>query len=203
MTDYLHTYFIMGSQNCRGNPEEVLKQAIHGGITAFQFREKGTNAKSGEEKVELGHRLRRICKDHGIPFFVNDDIELVYQLEADGVHVGQDDRDIREVREVFPDLQIGLSVSTEEELRVSRWDLADYLGVGPVFKTSSKDDAKEVIGIQGLQAIQGQVPLPVVAIGGIDESNVQAVREAGAGVSVISAIADSEQPEEEVRRLQL
>ncbi|MBA2175976.1 thiamine phosphate synthase [Halobacillus locisalis] len=201
MTDYLHTYFIMGSQNCRKDPERVLEQAIQGGITAFQFREKGKDALVGENKVQLGQRLRRICKDHGIPFFVNDDIEIVHELEADGIHIGQDDRDIKEVRELFPDLQIGLSVSTEEELHVSRWDLADYLGVGPVFKTSSKDDAKEVIGIEGILAIQGKVSLPVVAIGGINESNINAVRQVGAGVSVISAIAGSETPKEAVRRL--
>nr|WP_167261476.1 thiamine phosphate synthase [Alkalibacillus almallahensis] len=201
MTDYLHTYFIMGSQDCRKDPEMVLQQAIHGGITAFQFREKGKNALSGQAKIKLGHRLRRICKDYGIPFFVNDDIEIVRELEADGVHIGQDDSDIREIREMFPELLIGLSISTTEELHVSRWDLADYLGVGPVFKTSSKDDAKEVIGIEGLRFIQEQVPLPVVAIGGIDESNAQHVRQTGAGVSVISAISRSEQPNEAVKRL--
>ncbi|MET3682917.1 thiamine-phosphate pyrophosphorylase [Alkalibacillus flavidus] len=179
----------------------VLQQAINGGITTFQFREKGKNALSGQAKIELGHRLRRICKDYGIPFFVNDDIEIVRELEADGVHIGQDDSDIREIREMFPELLIGLSISTTEELHVSRWDLADYLGVGPVFKTSSKDDAKEVIGIEGLRFIQEQVPLPVVAIGGIDESNAQQVRQTGAGVSVISAISRSEQPNETVKRL--
>ncbi|MFD1391690.1 thiamine phosphate synthase [Alkalibacillus flavidus] len=201
MTDFLHTYFIMGSQDCREDPEMVLQQAINGGITTFQFREKGKNALSGQAKIELGHRLRRICKDYGIPFFVNDDIEIVRELEADGVHIGQDDSDIREIREMFPELLIGLSISTTEELHVSRWDLADYLGVGPVFKTSSKDDAKEVIGIEGLRFIQEQVPLPVVAIGGIDESNAQQVRQTGAGVSVISAISRSEQPNETVKRL--
>ncbi|SIS45351.1 thiamine phosphate synthase [Salimicrobium flavidum] len=201
MGNYLHTYFIMGSQNCRNEPEEVLKKAIQGGVTAFQFREKGEDALEGEEKVELGHRLRQICREHGVPFFVNDDVELVHVLGADGVHVGQDDLDITEVREEFPSLQIGLSVSTEEELHISRWDLADYLGVGPVFKTSSKDDAKAVIGVEGLRAIQGKVSIPVVAIGGIDETNVHEVRKTGAGASVISAIAGKERPEEVVRRL--
>lgn len=201
MSDFLHTYFIMGSQNCREKPETVLEQAILGGITAFQFREKGEDARTGDEKVDLGHRLRRICRRHSIPFFVNDDTELVRVLDADGVHVGQDDRDISSVREDFPDLLIGLSVSTEEELDNSRWELADYLGVGPVFRTSSKDDAKEVIGIEGLQAIQEKVPLPVVAIGGINETNVQEVRQTVAGASVISAVAGSDNPEEMVRRL--
>lgn len=201
MSDYLHTYFIMGSQNCIKDPVETLQRAIRGGITAFQFREKGEGSLTGAEKVKLGCRLREVCSRHGIPFFVNDDIELVREWEADGVHIGQEDTEIEKVRDRFPDLLIGLSVSTPEELKQSRYELADYLGVGPVFKTSSKQDAKDVIGIEGLRTIQNRAGLPVVAIGGIHEGNVQKVRETGAGISVISAIASNEDPFSGVQRL--
>ncbi|SDX40093.1 thiamine phosphate synthase [Salimicrobium album] len=201
MSDYLHTYFIMGSQNCKKDPVETLRRAIRGGITAFQFREKGEGSLMGAEKVKLGHRLREVCHEHEIPFFVNDDIELAREWKADGVHIGQEDTEIEKVRDRFPALIIGLSVSTPEELEQSRYELADYLGVGPVFKTSSKQDAKDVIGIEGLRTIQNKAGLPVVAIGGIHEGNVQKVRETGAGVSVISAIASNEDPFSGVQRL--
>src|SRR5690554_3218351 len=99
----LRKYFIMGSQNCDRDPVKVLQEAVSAGITAFQYREKGDGALTGKAKLELGKQLREICASHQVPFIVNDDIELVEPLSADGIHVGQDDLSVKEIRRMFPD----------------------------------------------------------------------------------------------------
>src|SRR5690625_3128742 len=106
----LRKYFIMGSQNCDRDPVEILREAASAGITAFQYREKGDGSLTWKAKLELGKQLREICSAHQIPFIVNDDIELVEPLQADGIHVGQDDLSVKELRRMLPDKIIGLSV---------------------------------------------------------------------------------------------
>ena len=199
----LRKYFIMGSQNCERDPEVILQEAISAGITIFQFREKGIGSLSGEEKISLGKRLREICRENGIPFIINDDVELVEILDVDGIHVGQGDTSVEVLREKFPDLYIGLSVSNVEELRNSPIDLVDYVGAGPVFATSSKEDAKQPVGVEWIRYVRKKHPeLPIVGIGGINESNAKQVIEAGAdGVAVISAITKSKDIEKTVHNL--
>src|SRR5690606_35763047 len=135
-------------QNCDRDPEEILLEAIKAGITAFQFREKGKGSLDGEAKVELGKKLRELCRNYNIPFFINDDVELATTFDVDGIHVGQDDEKISNLRIKFPHLLIGLSVSNEEELKNSPIHLADYVGAGHVFGTTSKDDAKAPVGTE-------------------------------------------------------
>ncbi len=190
----LRKYFIMGSQNCDHDPATILEEAAKAGITAFQFREKGKGSLTGKEKLELGFRLRDICARHHVLFFVNDDIELAEPLEADGVHVGQDDMRLDELRERFPDKIIGLSVSNQHEVDSSPVQLADYLGAGPIFSTSTKNDAKQAVGTEWIEVLKHHYPdIPIVGIGGINEQNAASVINAGAdGVSVISAITKAE-----------
>jgi thiamine-phosphate pyrophosphorylase len=180
----------MGSQNCDRDPEDILKAAANAGITAFQFREKGEGSFIGEDKVSLGKELRAICRQYQIPFIINDDVELVNELDADGIHVGQDDHSVRELRELFPDKMIGLSVS-RNELAASPIEFVDYVGAGDIFGTSSKDHHKSAVGLEWIMELRQQYPdLPIVGIGGINTSNAASVLEAGAdGVAVISAIA--------------
>lgn len=193
MENYLRKYFIMGSQNCTRDPEQILQEAIDAGITAFQFREKGEGSLYGQAKIELGKRLRELCLKANIPFFINDDVELAPLLSVDGIHVGQDDRKIDEIRKEFPDLLLGLSISNVKELENSPLHLVDYVGAGPVFATKTKDDAKAAVGLEWITYIRNNYPdLPIVGIGGIDTSNARQVIEAGAdGVSVISVITKS------------
>lgn len=196
ITQMLRKYFIMGSQNCRPgeHPEIILRTAIEAGITAFQFREKGSGALVGSEKIALGKRLRDICHKHDIPFIINDDIELVNILEVDGIHVGQDDATIESLRKKFPKLFIGLSISNKDELAASPLNLVDYVGAGPIYSTETKTDAKQAVGLEWITYLRNKHPhLPVVGIGGIDETNAHEVLTAGAnGVSVISAITNSD-----------
>ncbi|RYG74210.1 thiamine phosphate synthase [Lentibacillus lipolyticus] len=199
----LRKYFIMGSQDCERPPEDILEEAAKAGITAFQFREKGKRSLIGTEKLALGRRLRNICARHNILFFINDDIDLAKPLEVDGIHIGQDDRPLEEVRELFPDKIIGLSVSNQTEVDNSPIQLADYLGAGPIFATSTKVDAKQSVGPEWIRTLKYQYPtMPIVGIGGIHEQNAAAVIEAGAdGVAVISAITGANSIEGVVKKI--
>lgn len=194
LNQILRKYLIMGSQNCYKDPVNILQEAIDGGITAFQYREKGSGALNGKDKIALGLRLRKLCREHRIPFFINDDIDLAHKLEVDGIHVGQDDMPVEQVRKKYPDLIIGLSVSNDLELQKSPIKCVDYLGAGPVFPTLTKDDVKPVAGVDWIRKIKEQYKeIPVVGIGGINIENASAVIEAGAqGVAVITAITHSE-----------
>src|SRR5699024_1615723 len=144
----LRKYFIMGSQNCDRDPTEVLKEAINGGITAFQYREKGAGSLKGTEKVALGKQLRHICQQHHVLFFINDDVDLVDSLSAEVIDVGQDDVSVKDIRERYRDKVIGLSVSNSHEVEHSPLELVDYLVAGPVFATTTKGDARTPVSIE-------------------------------------------------------
>ncbi|AIQ17923.1 thiamine-phosphate pyrophosphorylase [Paenibacillus sp. FSL H7-0357] len=192
MRRLLKLYFIMGSVNCRISPADTLTQAIEGGITQFQFREKGPGALTGTAAFDLAKQLQQICREHRIPFIVNDNIELAIALDADGVHVGQEDEPARSIRQRLGDHKIiGVSAHTQPEARQAIADGADYLGVGPVYPTSSKDDAEAVQGTRVIEELRRcGLTIPLVGIGGITPGNAQPVIGAGAdGASVISAIA--------------
>ncbi|OQP07327.1 thiamine-phosphate diphosphorylase [Geobacillus sp. 46C-IIa] len=196
MKERLAVYFIMGSQNSERPAADVLKEALDGGVTLFQFREKGANALKGAEKEALARQLQRLCRAYGVPLIVNDDVELAIAIDADGVHVGQDDEDARRVREKIGDKILGVSAHNVEEARAAIEAGADYIGVGPIYPTHSKDDASEAQGPGVLRHLREQgIAIPIVAIGGITVDNATAVIEAGAdGVSVISAIASAPAP---------
>lgn len=199
----LRLYFIMGSANTTRDPVRVLQQAINGGITAFQYREKGLRAKRGLEKLTFGMGLRNVCLKNNIPFIVNDDIELAMKLQASGVHIGQQDESLVAVRKSIPShMSVGVSVSTVEEAIVAESQGADYLGVGPIFTTSTKEDALEPIGIKRVREIATITSLPTVAIGGIKKDNALQIMKSGAtGISVISAISEAKDAEEAAKEL--
>jgi len=204
LSEALKVYFIMGSPNCLKEPVEVLKEAIAGGVTIFQFREKGKGALTGTEKYELARRLQSICNEHQIPFIVNDDIELAIELDADGVHIGQEDEPVKVVRERIGESKIlGVSVHTPEEAETALNEGADYFGIGPIYPTNSKDDAKPVRGTELIEILRQQgYTIPMVGIGGITSENAAAVVKAGAdGVSVITAISHADSPLEAAKAL--
>lgn len=199
----LRKYFIMGSQNCDRDPKQILKEAITAGITAFQYREKGTGSLTGFQKYILGKQLRDICRYYHIPFFVNDEVELAQVLEADGIHVGQDDLSPTDLRRKFPNKWIGLSISNNQELSTSPIVCVDYLGIGPIFATTTKEDAKAPVGTTWIKEVKQRYPnMPIVGIGGISTKNANSVIEAGAdGVAVISAITRANDIQEAVAQL--
>jgi thiamine-phosphate pyrophosphorylase len=202
--DALKVYFIMGSPNCMDQPTHVLREAIEGGITLFQFREKGTGALTGDKKVELAKELQQLCREHHIPFIINDDIELAIALHADGVHIGQEDEPVEEVRKkIGSDKIIGVSVHSYVEAITALEGGADYFGIGPVFPTKTKLDAKPSNGTKLIEELRERgIAIPIVGIGGITAVNAGSVMKAGAdGVSVITAISHAESVIEEARNL--
>ncbi|GLC88285.1 thiamine phosphate synthase [Lysinibacillus piscis] len=191
----LQLYFIMGTANVQQRePLVVLEQALQAGITMFQLREKGSTALTGQAYEHFARQCQQLCQTYHVPFIVNDDVTLAIKLGADGVHIGQEDLPASIVRQQIGKMLLGVSVHSQEELQIALQDGADYVGIGPIFATTSKSDAKAPCGTQFLQQARAMYPeLPIVAIGGIHESNVQMIWEAGAdGVAVISAICDSE-----------
>lgn len=191
--EWLNVYFVMGSVDCNGRePRDVLEEAINGGITLFQFREKGYGAKVGSEKRKLARELKDICKRHEIPFIVNDDIDLAIEVGADGVHIGQEDTPFSVAEErLAPGMIIGVSCHTVDEAAVAVNDGADYIGVGPMYFTTTKKDIREVKGPEVIREIRNTgSTVPIVGIGGITVENAVEVLAAGAdGVAVISAIS--------------
>jgi thiamine-phosphate pyrophosphorylase len=184
-------------------PAELLKEAIAGGITLFQFREKGDGALIGSEKFALAKELQGICKEHDIPFIVNDDIDFAIEIGADGVHIGQEDSPVKIVREQIGDMILGVSVHSTEEAMLAIKEGADYFGIGPVFPTKTKADAKPSRGTTLIEALRKDGwEIPIVGIGGISIENARSVVEAGAdGISVITAISHANSPLEAARGL--
>ena len=202
--ELLKLYFICGTTTCLGKDlYTVVEDALKGGITLFQFREKGKGALEGKEKLELAIKLQNLCKKYNVQFIVNDDIELALEIDADGVHVGQDDLGVDEIRKLMPNKIIGLSIGNEEELKQSKVEYVDYVGVGPVYVTQSKDDAGGAIGYEGLELMRKLLPqMPLVAIGGIQTQHIKDVMKTNVdGVSIISAISYSDNIEKTVREM--
>ncbi|MGX4587873.1 thiamine phosphate synthase [Paenibacillus chitinolyticus] len=206
LREMLKVYLVMGSPNCGGrDPAAVLQAAIEGGVTLFQFREKGPGALQGQERTELGSRLLGVCRQAGIPFIVNDDLRLAEELEADGIHVGQEDLaqwDREGLRQRFKGRILGISAHDPAEAREAVRCGADYLGAGPMYATATKPDARAVQGPGMIAAMRaGGISLPLVGIGGITPEGAAAVLAAGAdGVAVISAISGADDPREAARR---
>ncbi|MDP1511414.1 thiamine phosphate synthase [Paenibacillus sp. CMAA1739] len=195
MRRHLQMYLVVGSVNCLAEPSRVVQEALAGGTTMIQFREKGSGALTGVPMFELARQLQNLCYHAGIPFIVNDDVELALELGADGVHIGQDDESADSVRARIGNRILGVSAHTIEEARRAILQGADYLGVGPIYPTISKDDAHAVQGPAILHEIRkAGIVVPIVGIGGITVERVEEVVGAGAdGIAVISAVTQAEQ----------
>ena len=173
---------------------ELTEQAIAGGADTIQFRHKQGPTR---EMIQIAAEMKRLCTEKDVIFIVNDRIDIAIASEADGVHLGQDDFPIPLARKLLGDNRIiGGSADTMEEAKKCLSDGANYVGFGPVYPTGSKDDAGPVSGIDTLRKIVETIPLPIIAIGGIDKRNTSEVMKAGAhGIAVISAVCCKENPE--------
>ena len=166
--------------------KEVVLESLEGGVTMLQIREKHLDE---AHFLEEANELQALCRSRHVPFLINDNVEIALAMDADGVHVGQSDMAAGDVRKKLGDDKIiGVSAQTVEQALLAEKAGADYLGVGAVFPTSSKDDANEV-SYETLKAICSAVSIPVVAIGGITQENVHQLAGSGiCGAAVISAI---------------
>ncbi|MEX2629591.1 MAG: thiamine phosphate synthase [Tistlia sp.] len=197
----LSVYLVVGPGDCRGRPvAEVVAAALRGGVTLVQLRDK--EASSGAF-LALGRELKALCREAGVPFIVNDRVEAAVALDADGLHVGQEDLDAGAARAAIgPGRLLGLSVHAPEQLAGLEPGCVDYLGVGPVFATNSKADARPAGGAEGIALIRRASALPIVAIGGLTAQRVPVPLGAGAdGVAVVSAIAGAQDPAAATREL--
>ena len=165
---------------------DVVRESLDGGVTFLQLREKDLDDASFYEEAV---KLQEMAKEYGVPFVVNDNVEIAVRMNADGVHVGQSDMEAGDVRALIgPDKILGVSAQTVEQAVLAERRGADYLGVGAVFPTGSKDDAVEV-SRETLAAICRAVSIPVIAIGGVTRDNVAELKGSGiVGIAVISAI---------------
>lgn len=168
---------------------EVMEEAILGGVDIVQLRDKKG---SKREKLRKARLLRELTRKHGVIFIVNDDIDIALASEADGIHLGQDDLPIREARRIMGNRIIGISTHAIEEAREAEREGADYIGVGPIYPTQSKEDVVAPVTTSYIREVAREITIPFVAIGGIKLHNVDEVLEAGATrICAISEIVGS------------
>jgi thiamine-phosphate pyrophosphorylase len=179
---------------------ELTRLAIAGGADTIQFRQKEGSTR---EMIETAREMKALCSQADVVFIVNDRIDVALASEADGVHLGQDDFPIALARKYLgKDRIIGGSAATMEEARSCLEVGADYIGFGPVYPTTSKDDAGPISGNEVLSRVVEEIQIPIIAIGGVSASNTAAVLRAGAyGIAVISAVCCQDDPEGATRSL--
>ena len=177
----------------RYSHEELTKLAIVGGADTIQFRQKEGSTR---KMIAIARKMKALCSQAGVAFIVNDRIDVALASEADGVHLGQDDFPIPLAREYLgKDRIIGGSAATIDEARSCLKGGADYIGFGPVYPTTSKDDAGPVSGIAILRRVVEEMQVPIIAIGGVSVSNTPDVIRIGAhGIAVISAVCCRDDP---------
>ena len=180
---------------------QQVEAALKGGVTCVQLREKELDQ---AEFLQEAKELCALCRRYGVPFIVNDNVDIAIACKADGIHVGQEDMAAGEVRRrAGEDMILGVSVHTAEEARQAVRDGADYLGLGAVFPTSTKTDAKPMTK-ETLQAICDAAEIPVVAIGGINRYNLLNLAGSGVdGVALVSAVFSAEDIEGTCRGLRV
>lgn len=178
----------------------TVAEAIAGGATMVQLRDPQAKTRA---LVEQARAILALTRPAGVPFIVNDRVDVALAAGADGVHVGQSDMEARDARSLIgPDRILGLSITSEADLDGADLSGVDYLGVGPVYPTLTKADAAPALAIGGLKAIAARTSLPIVAIGGLHAGNAAEAVEAGAdGVAVVSAICSAPDPEAAAREL--
>ena len=172
---------------------DVCRKVLENGATFLQIREKDLDENTFEQEAEA---LKELCASYRVPYVVNDSVEIAMDIDADGVHVGQSDIKGRDIRAMIgPDKILGISAGTVEEAQAAEKAGADYIGVGAVFGTSTKKNARN-LSLEKLQEISSSVSIPVVAIGGINASNLMELAGSGVdGVAVVSAIFQVRRPE--------
>lgn len=193
-------YVIIDPEVARGRDElDIARQALEGGARLIQLRDK-TREKGLQ--LPIAQALRALCRKSGALFFVNDHVDLALAVEADGVHLGQKDLPPRAVRRlVGPNMLVGCSTNNPDEARRAEAEGADYVSVGRLFPTGSKQDTRPAT-LDTLRAVKAAVRIPVCAIGGIDGSNIGDVIAAGADmVSVIASVVAAEDVREAAQRL--
>ncbi len=173
-------YGILGEKFSLGRSNvEVARQMVEAGVSVLQYREK-LKYKSSRAIYEECLAIREITREAGIPFIVNDYADIALMVEADGIHQGQDDIPIKALRKIAPDIILGCSTHSPEQAQQAIADGADYIGVGPIFTTQTKEDVCDAVGLEYLEYVAKHHDIPFVAIGGIKRNNLPQVLQRGA-----------------------
>jgi thiamine-phosphate pyrophosphorylase len=191
---------VVTQENAKRTHEEIAEQSYIGGADVVQLRDKNMNSL---EYFKTAMKISVLAKEYGKLFIVNDRIDIALASDADGVHLGQSDIPAKAARRIVPeDMIIGVSVGNAKEAKEAEKAKADYVALSPIFDTLSKGDAGSGKGMEMLFEIRNAVNIPVIAIGGINESNAFSVIEGGAdGIAVISAVTEKEDMAQAVRNL--
>lgn len=185
--DMLKLYLVTDRQWLNGRKlTDDLEKAILGGVTIIQLREKNL---SDEEFIKVANEVKKLCQKYDIPLIINDNLNVALAIDSDGIHIGQDDIPASIVRKkIGPDKILGVSAHNLKEALLARHDGADYIGVGAIFPTETKNDAT-IVTLDKLQKICDRIDIPVVAIGGINIDNISKLKNINiAGVAVVSEI---------------
>lgn len=184
-------YFITDSRLTRKTVVDDVKSAIKAGVKIIQYREKDASAR---QMLKEAKEIKNLCKKNKVIFLINDRIDIALAVDADGVHLGQEDMPYKTARNLLGKNKIiGLTAhNVQEAIRAEKMG-ADYVGLSPIFPTSTKSDAGHACGIQMISKVKKYIRIPIIAIGGINESNLGEVLDAGAkNVAIISAIVAKE-----------
>lgn len=194
-------YFVTDRSLCGGKSlEDVVLQAVRGGVSCVQLREKDISTRLFVSEAQA---IKKLLEPYGIPLIINDRIDVALACGAEGVHIGQDDMPYAIARKILGTKAIiGLSVETWADVEESAKLDVDYIGVSPVFATPTKTDTKGAWGLDGLTKVRKFSRHPLVAIGGLNESNVRETIEAGAdSIAVVSAICAADNPQAAAQKL--
>lgn len=197
----LRLYLVTDQSLTRGRPlADVVAASVQGGVTCVQLRDKQCDTRAFVAQAML---LKTLLAPHGVPLVINDRIDVALACGAEGVHLGQSDMPVHAARRLLPpQVFIGWSVETADEVAQSAQLPVDYLGVSPVFATPTKTDTKTPWGLEGLRQVRLATALPLVAIGGIHAGNAQLLMQAGAdGLAVVSALCSADEPLHAAREL--
>ena len=199
MYDY-RLYLVTDEHQDIDQLERVIREAISGGVTMVQLREKHGDIRAFIQRAEA---IKPMLQAAGIPLIINDRVDVALAVDADGVHLGQSDMPADVARRLIGDDKIlGLSVENEQQLEAAQSLPLDYLGLSAIFPTPTKTDTVYAWGLEGLAKASAFSQLPLVAIGGINESNIRAVVEAGAdGIALVSAICHADSPKDASQQL--
>jgi len=179
---------------------DVVRKAVEGGVTMVQLREKNADTRTFIEKALT---LKEVLKPFQVPLIINDRVDVALTVKADGIHIGQKDMPYELLKKIIPESMIvGLSVETMEQIQIANNYKVDYLGISPIFATPTKTDTSGCWGIEGLKKARNSTNHKLIAIGGISNTNVKTIIDAGAnGIAVVSAICSAEDPQKAASEL--
>jgi thiamine-phosphate pyrophosphorylase len=171
---------------------DVVGAAVQGGVTMVQLREKTATTR---EFLEEARALKRLLSPHGVPLVINDRVDIALAVDAEGIHVGQKDMPVDQVRALAPGRIVGLSITNAAQMASSDTQMCDYLGVGPLYLQQTKADASTPLGVEGFAKLRAMTDRPVMAIGGLKADNSAPVLAAGAdGLAIVSGIVAARDP---------